>query len=168
MKKNYTFVVIEDTGLNLCWFEPKYDEHWTDSYWQIELWTHSSPGSSIKTELRTPPKSPNFEPLQPEMGQTQAQIWNNRTSNLPNPSSSTKVELRTHLNPSKISNFKHANWVRPYTRPIIQSLLPIIRDPFEFRPNVSKSPTAENSEKTYCIIFSLQIFIPWDKMYGAN
>ena len=48
---------------------------------QVELQTHSNPGSSTKTKLRTPSKSLNFEPVQPETSQTQAQIWKNWTSN---------------------------------------------------------------------------------------
>ena len=32
---------------------------------------------STKTELKTPPKSPKFEPVWPEMGQIQAQLCKN-------------------------------------------------------------------------------------------
>ena len=70
--------------------------------WQIEIWTHSNPSSSTKTDLRTnsnPFKKAGSlilfghkqaeEPL-PKSGKTK--LWT-----LPNPGSSTKTELQTHL-----------------------------------------------------------------------
>ena len=53
--------------------------------WQVELWTHSNPGLSTKTELLTYlnlfKKPNNFEPVQPETSRTKTQIWKNQTLN---------------------------------------------------------------------------------------
>ena len=44
----------------------------------------------------------------PKSGKTE--LWT-----LPNPGSSTQIELQTHPNPPKIPNFEPTNWVRPNT-----------------------------------------------------
>ena len=85
--------------------------------WQAELRTHSNPGSFTKTELRTlsnPSKCLNFELFWHEIGQTQAQIWKNRTSN---PSEPRFVKSNRTTNPPKISNFNPTNWVCSNTNP---------------------------------------------------
>ena len=63
------------------------------------------------------PKSPNFKPVQPETGQTYAQILRNWTLNSSEPGSSTKKNyepIRTLLNPELQTH----NWDRPITTSI--------------------------------------------------
>ena len=67
--------------------------------------------------FQTPPKSPNIKPVQPEMVEPRSKSGKTKLRTLPNPGSSTKIELWTHLNSPKIPNFELMNWVwvRPKT-----------------------------------------------------
>ena len=62
--------------------ESKYNELRTASNVTGRTSNSLEPKFIHQNQNRTPPKSPNFEPIHPEIGRTQAQICKNRTSNL--------------------------------------------------------------------------------------
>ena len=84
--------------------------------WQVELQTHSNPGSSTKTELGTllshsKKQARNFEHVKPEIwAEPRPKYRKTEIRTLLSPGSFIQHLPKSNLNPPKIPNFKPMNW----------------------------------------------------------